>query len=303
MTIQKFCNLVFLSIFTTFSSYAQTTRAEKLVKELHSSSSKYVFVVAHRGDWRNAPENSLQAIERSINMGVDIVELDIRMTKDSMLVLMHDSSIDRTTNGKGEVSDYTYDELMQFRLKDGLGITLHEQQIPTLEQALLLCKDKILINVDKAEFYMDKVQRLLKETGCKAQVIYKGNRHYSDIKNQYGDLLDHIIYMPIVNDNAKNLDSFVDEFIRYHKPVAFEVLFATEDSPMFEQMNKMQKNGCRIWVNSLWSYMNAGHDDERAVYDPDKTWGWLIEKGTSIIQTDRPKELIQYLESKGLHRL
>ena len=59
------------------------------------------MVVSHRGDWRNAPENSIQAFRNCIDMGVDMVELDLKKTKDGVLVLMHDKKIDRTMNGKG----------------------------------------------------------------------------------------------------------------------------------------------------------------------------------------------------------
>jgi glycerophosphoryl diester phosphodiesterase len=219
-------------------------------------------------------------------------------------VLLHDRTIDRTTNGKGKVSDYTLEEIKQFRLKDGLGITLKDQTIPTLEEALVLCKDKILINVDKAENYMDIVQSLLAKTDCKRQVVYKGSKSYSKVYEQYGDLLNQIIYMPVVRDSDTDLENHITEFLRSYRPIAFEVLFKKEDSPMFVQMQKMKTAGCRIWINSLWPAYNAGHDDERAAYgDPDEAWGWLIEKGASIIQTDRPIELISYLDKKGLHSL
>ncbi|GHT64613.1 glycerophosphoryl diester phosphodiesterase [Bacteroidia bacterium] len=295
---KKMRNVVIsLLCIVSFSLQAQS-RADSLLSLLHDTSGNYVFVVAHRGDWRNAPENSLKAMERSIKMGVDMVEIDIRMTKDGELVLMHDGTIDRTTTGKGNVADYTLAELRQFYLKDGLGVVL-TQQIPTLKEVMLLCKDKILVNVDKAADYMDKVQEILKETGTEKQVVYKGYKPYQDVKQQYGDLLNQIIYMPIVADNTKGLDTVVADFIKYYKPVAFEIIFRTEDSPMNAAVKAMKTNACRVWVNSLWANMNAGHNDERAVDEPDACWGWLIEYGASIIQTDRPKELIEYLKSKN----
>lgn len=70
-----------LILLTAFSISAQT-RTDKLLKNLHDNKSKYIFVIAHRGDWRNAPENSLQSIEKAIAMKVDMVELDIQPTKD-----------------------------------------------------------------------------------------------------------------------------------------------------------------------------------------------------------------------------
>ena len=83
-------------------------KAEKVVAELHNPNSKYVVVVAHRGDWRNYPENSIPAIESVIRMGVDIVELDLKMTSDSVLVLSHDGTCNRTTTGKGPISTMTF---------------------------------------------------------------------------------------------------------------------------------------------------------------------------------------------------
>ena len=79
------------------------------------------MVVSHRGDWRNAPENSLQAIQNCIDMGVDMVEVDLKKTKDGHLIVMHDQTIDRTTTGKGKPENYTLEELRRFRLKNGLA--------------------------------------------------------------------------------------------------------------------------------------------------------------------------------------
>lgn len=76
------------------------------------------MVVSHRGDWRNWPENSIPAIESVIGMGVDIMELDLKLTKDSVLVLCHDKTIDRTTNGRGRVCDITYDSIRALRAEN-----------------------------------------------------------------------------------------------------------------------------------------------------------------------------------------
>lgn len=296
----KFIIVFLLTIFSMRAEAQVRLRVDTLLAKLHESSDDYVLVVAHRGDWRNAPENSLFAIKNCIKMGVDMVEIDIRMTKDSVLILMHDATINRTTSGKGSVSAYTWKELQQFCLKDALGMTL-EQHIPTLRDVMLLCKGKILVNVDKAADYMDKVQVVLQETETEKQVIYKGRKSYLDVKKQYGDLLDNIIYMPVVNENATDLNTFVDDFIEYYQPLAFEFSYRTEASPVFDQIQEVRKHGCRVWVNALWPKMNAGHNDERAVEGPDACWGWILRQGANIIQTDRPALLLDYLRSKNLH--
>ena len=91
---------------------------EKLMNRDQSS----VIVVAHRGDWRNFPENSLEAIDNAVRMGVDIVELDVKKTKDGELILMHDRALDRTTTGKGLVSEATLDYIRGLKLKNGCNI-------------------------------------------------------------------------------------------------------------------------------------------------------------------------------------
>ena len=76
-------------------------RAAAIVAEIHNPRSKNVVVASHRGDWRNWPENSLAAIESVIGMGADIVEIDLALTSDSVLVVCHDRTLNRTTTGKG----------------------------------------------------------------------------------------------------------------------------------------------------------------------------------------------------------
>ena len=100
----------------TAQDSSTANKAARVVAALHNPQSRYVVVVSHRGDWRNYPENSLPAIESVIRMGVDMMELDLKMTRDSVLVLCHDGTLDRTTTGSGPVSKYTYAELQQFDL-------------------------------------------------------------------------------------------------------------------------------------------------------------------------------------------
>ena len=98
--------LIFLASLFLFGACASSesvsgTRAERVVSEIHNPASKKVLVACHRGDWRNWPENSLAAIESVIGMGADIVEIDLALTSDSVLVVCHDRTLNRTTTGKG----------------------------------------------------------------------------------------------------------------------------------------------------------------------------------------------------------
>lgn len=83
-----------------------------------------VLVIAHRGASGYYPENTLKSIEQAIKMGCDVVEIDLKMTKDKQIVLMHDDAVDRTTNGKGLVKDLTIKQLRTFDAGGGERIPL-----------------------------------------------------------------------------------------------------------------------------------------------------------------------------------
>lgn len=307
--IKKLSILILFALFATgltalanqaSGSKGTHKRLNEIIKQLENSNDNYVMVVAHRGDWRNAPENSIQAIKNCIEMGVDMVEIDVRMTKDSVLVLMHDRTLERTTTGKGKVADWTLDSLKTLNLKNGCGIaTFHK--IPTLEEAMELAHGNILVNLDKCSEYMDKAFEVINSTGTIDQVIFKGTKEIDKVHEQYGTLLDEIIYMPVVKESFPYLEAMVDDFLTEYKPVAFEVIYSTNDSPMFDVIKEIKENGSRVWVNTLWDSLCAGHSDDKAVNNPESSWGWVIEHGANIIQTDRPEALLEYLRKKGLH--
>ncbi|MCX2574588.1 glycerophosphodiester phosphodiesterase family protein [Pedobacter sandarakinus] len=262
-----------------------------------------VLVAAHRGDWRNAPENSLKAFDNATKLGVDIIELDLALTKDSVVIVMHDQSIDRTTNGTGSPSQYSLQEIKKFYLKSGHGqLTMHK--IPTLEEALQLLKGRVWINLDKSYPYFREAYKVLVATGTLNQCIFKSSENYKTVKNKYGDLLDKIIYMPVVRGSNPDALKDILEYNTRLKPYAFELVAFDSNSDILNRTNEITSSGSKIWINALWPSLNDGHDDDRAVEmnQPDQSWGWLIAHGATIIQTDRPKELIQYLREKGLHR-
>lgn len=278
------------SVFST-AAFAQRS-LNQISKMLHNTKEDKVLVVAHRGDWRNAPENSLNAIKRVIDMGVDIVELDIQKTKDGLLVLMHDKTLDRTTSGKGKVSDYTYDELKRFTLRTGSG-TPTRQPIPTLEEAMLLVKGKIFVNIDKGYHHLQEIQEVLKRTGTTKQVIMKATESYTQVNQDFGPVLKQMYFMPMTNIHN---DTAIHSAKEYHKVLgikAVEVIY--KDSLHIDaRLTPLKELPVKLWFNSLW----GGIDDELAVDEgnPDASWGWLIQKGATIIQTDRPQELIHYLK-------
>ena len=294
----------FITVLAGCTSVSQQDcdRAEALRNRILEGKTDKVLVVAHRGDWRFAPENSIAAIEHSIAVGVDIVELDLQMTKDSILIIMHDGTLNRTTTGKGNVRDWTLDSIKTLKLKNGAGIhTKH--QVPTLEEALMVAKGKVLLNLDKADRFFDQIVPVLEKTGTAKQIVMKGAKSASDVMPLYGKYLDEILYMPVVNlykDNAKEL---MDGYMSQLKPCAYELVYKTDeeiDYPL--ELRKELSGKALIWYNTLWDTLCGGHDDDLALEDPDAAYGFLIDNlGATIIQTDRAEYLLKYLRKRGLH--
>lgn len=262
-----------------------------------------VLVTAHRGDWRNAPENSLHAFEYAATMGVDIVELDLNKTKDGVLVIMHDQTIDRTTNGKGKPSDYTMEEIRKFGLKNGLG-RVTRNIIPTFKEVMMALKGKpVMVNLDKSYPYYREAYQVLNETGTLKQAIFKAEVTYPVLKERYGNLIDSIIYMPVVNLDKSDARSIINEYLQHMKPWAFELNFKTDTSSILTDNKFITRTGAKVWLNSLWASLNAGHDDDLAVEEGNKkdSWDWLLAHGAMVLQTDRPREMLAYLRFRHLH--
>ena len=300
--MKKFFLIVLICVFCLFvqnKSVAQNIdRVDKIRTELMNPKSESVLVVAHRGDWRYAPENSLNAIENVIKMGCDIVEIDVQKTKDGHLILMHDNTLERTTTGRGRVSDWTLSDIKKLKLKNGLGIhTRHG--VPTLEEALLLAKGKIMVNLDKAYPFFDEVYELLERTGTTRQIIMKGSQSVQQVKKEFGKYLDQIIFMPVINLDKPDALQRVKDYMNELSPAAFEFSYVSDTNTLPKEMARLLKGKSLIWYNTLWDTMSGGHDDDMGLINPDKEYGYLIDTlNARIIQTDVPAFLIEYLKNR-----
>ena len=115
-------------------------------------------VIAHRGASFFEPENTIRAIEKAIKMDADFVEVDVRMSKDNELVIMHDADINRTTNGNGLVKDYSLQELKKFDAGN-------RETIPTLDEIISCVKDRIGLVIE------------IKEPGTEVKILEKINEN------------------------------------------------------------------------------------------------------------------------------
>lgn len=267
-------------------------------KKIVNPANKEVTVVAHRADWRYAPENSIAAIESSIRLGADVVELDIQKTKDGKLILMHDKTLDRTTTGKGKISEWTLDSIRTLYLKNGASLRT-KHRVPTLEEALLTAKGRVMVNLDKAYPIFDEIFPILEKTGTVDQIIMKGSAPVAEVKKDLGKYLDRIIYMPIVNLDSPNALQQIEDFMQEIGPAAFELLFKSDTNQVPKQVKRLLEGKSKIWYNTLWDTMAGGHDDDMSLEDPNKGYGYLIDElGATIIQTDRTAYLLEYLQTR-----
>ena len=305
LTVILFAALV---AFSCAPKQQYANRAEKILAEINDPNSDYVVVISHRGDWRNYPENSIPAIESVIRMGVDMMELDVKMTKDSVLVLMHDQTINRMTNGKGLIKDMTYDSLMTFKLKRAHNVTTDSLRIPTLREALLCCKDRILVNVDHAYPYYKEIVELTEELGVTGQVLMKGKSNIDKVNEDMAKHENNLLYMPIIDINRPKGQALFAEYLeRGVVPMAFEVCWQVPGEEIENCAAEIKKRGSKLWVNTFWPSVcgGLGNDDDAALAaeDPADVYAQYLEMGASMIQTDRPEMLIKYLSSVGRHTL
>lgn len=143
------------------------------------------LVWAHRGASGYAPENTLAAFQKAVDLGADGVELDIQLTKDDQIVVIHDETIDRTSDGKGWVKDYTLEELRAFNYNRTKPEYKHAD-IPTMREVFELLKPTgLFINIEiktGVVFYEkieEKILALTKEMGMEDRVCYSSFNHYT----------------------------------------------------------------------------------------------------------------------------
>jgi len=269
-------------------------------RRLYDPTDPCVLVAAHRGDWRNAPENSLSAIRRAVELGVDIVEVDVRRTRDGRFVIIHDTTLDRTTTGRGLVADFTLAQLQGLRL---LAATGHptEEKIPTLEQALDAVRGKAILNLDKAYDFPGEIFAVVEACNSVDFALFSIDKPLDDIAPHHPDLLKKAMLMIVVPLWRPDAGKFIDDYLTRAKPVVVQVVFDPAHVSALSNAQQVRTGGARLWINTIWPELCGGYDDERAVDDPEKTYGWLLAQGATILQTDRPAYLLNYLRSRGRH--
>lgn len=169
----KFYSLItVLLLVSNFTSAQQSTM--NLPVQLYTDNGDNFVVIGHRGASAYYPENTLSAIKAAYEMGAEMVEFDVLLSKDGVPVVIHDETLDRTTNGKGKVEDYTLEELKKMDAGSWFGEEHKGEPIPTLEEVIQFAKGKIALNIEiKTEAVTDSVRNGIEEKALKLVQQYE----------------------------------------------------------------------------------------------------------------------------------
>jgi glycerophosphoryl diester phosphodiesterase len=227
-----------------------------------------IVAIAHRGEHLEHPENTLPAFQEAIRLGADFIEADVRTTSDGYLVLSHDETVDRCTNGHGKISGMT---LAQVQALDAGGA-----KVPTFDQVLDLARGKIGIYVDvKSASAKDLVAHIDSHAMTDRVVIYCGLNLAKEIQQ----LNPKLKVMPEAN-SVEHASLLIDQL--HPRVIAFG---ARDFKP--EIISVVKKGGAAIYVDIM------------GATDTPEGWQAAIDAGADGLQTDRPGPLVEFLRRKG----
>ena len=280
--------IAFIFLFAALScreaNFSQPNSLEKIQYALHHPEDNTILVAAHRASHSKYPENSLEAIRHTIEIGADIIEIDVRSTLDGQLILMHDGTIDRTTNGEGDVESITFSRIRTLQLSG--SDKRYVYHVPTFTEALMEAKGKILVDIDIKSASVSKLVEVIHQLDMGDQVIFfDGNFNVLDSVK----ILDSTLMVMPRAHSAEKLTWMIE---RYHPPI----IHIDPDFFTSEVVQTIKHGHSRIWINAL------GKPDIMALLGFG-SWSYasLVNGGANVIQTDRPAAMLEFLVKKERH--
>ena len=248
-----------------------TARIAQLQAELHDPTGA-VLIASHRGGHLNAPENSLAAVDEAVANGADVLEIDIRVSRDGVPFIMHDSSVDRTTDGEGVGEDMTYAELRALRLKGG------DTPPPSLVEMLRHSCGRILVDLDMKTDRVAPVMAVIEGLGMADQVVVFDSD--SETLREARTLLPTIAVMTRLRPDATLAEKNRGLF-----PIA--IVHGDSETLNRDASGAIAAMPARIWANALGDIDTLLPDAWAACPALDD----LAKRGVSVIQTDYPRLL------------
>jgi glycerophosphoryl diester phosphodiesterase len=247
------------------------------------SKGKPPLTIGHRGNSGVAPANTMESIRQAVALGVDMIELDVRQTKDGILILIHNDTLDETTNSKGLVSDMDYANIRELDAGSWKDKRYVGERIPTLMEALDFAKGKVYLSLDlKDEAVIPVMINVIKNAdmvddvvicGCcepQAKAIWDINKNITVVLNT-DSKLDELA-------KRENKTDFICEYIYRACRERFSALNVSYKFVTEELIYRAHLRGLPVWT---WTVDNIS-DMER-----------LINMGVDAIYSNFPERLLQ----------
>ena len=248
-----------------------------------ASTNFYPLVSAHRGGpTKDFPENCTATFANTIKYNPTIIETDIALTKDSVLVMMHDNTLDRTTTGTGNIGNYTYKELQSFYLKDTEGIVT-SYKIETLDEVLKWGKGKVIYTLDVKrgvpfKMIIDAIRKN-KAENYSIIITYNANQA-AEVAQLAPDML-----LSVSARGKEDVERMQEMGVKTENMVAF----VGTSFPKPEVLAYMKENGITCISGTM------GNIDKSAVANGDKIYLDLVKAGVMVISSDRPAEVAKQM--------
>lgn len=248
------------------------------------------MVVAHRGFSGKAPENTIAAFTQALDAGVSMIELDVQMSKDGRIVVIHDNTVDRTTNGKGDVSAHTLEELKQLDAGGWFDIKYTGERIPTLEEALELISSKAWINIEikstrvirKSDTKItDATLEIVKNMGLLDNVLFSSFNHklMRYLKEKEPSVHTGVIFHPFLHFGRMPSS--------LARPAGAEVFVCSKREVTQRRIADAKKNNIIIGVYGL--------ENQQDIED-------MLSLGIHVLVSDYPDMILQGLKQLDIHR-
>ena len=243
------------------------------------------WVIAHRGVSGSYPENTLSAFQAAIDIRAEMVELDVSISEDGIPVVVHDRTVDRTTDFEGDVQSFSVEELKRMEVGAWFSEEFRGEEFPTLRESLELMKGQIAVNIEiKTEAVSDEIQ---------GGVVDKALQIVKDL-----DMISSVIFSSFdyrVMEQLNVLDSKIAKALLYEASQSAELLPSElVQKYKIDIFNCSYKQLSEEWINDLQK-----HEIPYFVYtvNEPELMRELIEKDVSGIFTDFPQELIGIVEN------
>lgn len=247
-----------------------------------------VLVSGHRGGREKGyPENSVEGFQNVLRQVPAFFEIDPRLTKDSVIVLMHDATLDRTTTGKGPLSDYTWKQLQSFRLTDSDG-NVTPYTIPTLEEVIKWSRGKTVVNLDKKDVPMEMIVRLIRKLHAVDHVML--TVHTGDQARYYYNCFPTVM-MSAFSRTTKEYEDLEKSGVPWKNMIAY--VGPTINSANKKIVESLHANGVRCMIS-----VAPTHDQLKTFAERQKAYLQEINKQPDIIESDIPTEIETALKSR-----